>query len=596
MHRPTRRARLAVAVALSIALAAPTVSAQTPPPPPGPAAPAAASSDTTPAADPPARAGRVARIVGEVSFHGPGADQWEPATLNFPVTDGDAVWTQPGALAAIDLAGGRITLAGGTELSVDKLDARTTVASMPQGEVYLRLRHLAPGETYTLFTRRGSVGIAKAGRYGVYAGDSQHPTMVTVLEGQAQLFGSGLNVTVAAGQTARITGDTSYAASLGPLQADAFASAMEQEAEAPPPPPPPQPPPPVAGATPAVAPPAVVETLPGARDLTPYGQWVMTPDYGTVWIPAVAPGWVPYRDGRWVYIEPWGWTWVDDAPWGFAPFHYGRWVQLDGVWAWAPLPYAIGEAPPPVYEEPPVYAPALVVFVGVGVGVGWCPLGWGEPYRPWYHTSPRYRRDINPTFVHEHDHVTTFTNHDHFEGHYINQHATTAVPTATLVGSRPVAGDARPLSREQLAGLRPVESVPVRPTAATAGVTPAVARQLNPPAGQHGVATRPAAPGPAIPPPVARSTAAPVPGIARPAEQRPVARAPAPAPAPRPAPLPEVIRPSAPQPQPAPRQEVQPQPRYVAPQAAQAPRQQRQPTYAPPQQSQHICPPSNRAC
>ena len=331
---------------------------------------------------------------------------------------------------------------------------------MPQGEVYLRLRHLAPGETYTLFTRRGSVGIAKAGRYGVYAGDSQHPTTVTVLEGQAQLFGSGLSVTVAAGQTARITGDTSYAASLGPLQADAFASAMEQEAEAPPPPPPPQPPPPVAGATPAVAPPAVVETLPGAGDLTPYGQWVMTPDYGTVSIPAVAPGWVPYRDGRWVYIEPWGWTWVDDAPWGFAPFHYGRWVSLTGCGPGRPCPTRSARRRRRSTRNRRSTPRRWSCSSASGSASAGARSAGASRTGPVRH-SPRYRRDINPTFVHEHDHVTTFTNHDHFEGHYINQHATTAVPTATLVGSRPVAGDARPLSREQLAGLRPVESVPV---------------------------------------------------------------------------------------------------------------------------------------
>ena len=73
-----------------------------------------------------------------------------------------------------------------------------------------------------------------------------------------------------------------------------------------------------------------------------------------VWVPRVAVGWAPYRDGHWAWISPWGWTWIDDAPWGYAPFHYGRWVNFGGNWGWVPGPIAVR----------PVYAPALVVFIG----------------------------------------------------------------------------------------------------------------------------------------------------------------------------------------------------------------------------------------
>src|SRR5437867_1713415 len=82
--------------------------------------------------------------------------------------------------------------------------------------------------------------------------------------------------------------------------------------------------------------------------------------------------------------NPWGWTWVDDAPWGFAPFHYGRWVWYRSRWCWAPGSYVAR----------PVYAPALVAWVGgpsvnvsVSIGrssppVGWFPLGPREVYVP----------------------------------------------------------------------------------------------------------------------------------------------------------------------------------------------------------------------
>jgi len=69
------------------------------------------------------------------------------------------------------------------------------------------------------------------------------------------------------------------------------------------------------------------------------------------------------------------------APWGWAPYHYGRWVFVRGYWGWAPGPVVVR----------PVYAPALVVFLGGPVGVAvaarplhWAPLGWGEPVIPWW--------------------------------------------------------------------------------------------------------------------------------------------------------------------------------------------------------------------
>ena len=120
--------------------------------------------------------------------------------------------------------------------------------------------------------------------------------------------------------------------------------------------------------------------------------WETAPEYGAVWYPAsVASDWAPYRNGYWTDVGAWGPTWVDYAPWGYAPFHYGRWVWRGSYWGWVPGPVAVR----------PVYAPALVVFVGgprfsisVSVGnrgpgyVGWFPLGPREVYVPTYRTSP----------------------------------------------------------------------------------------------------------------------------------------------------------------------------------------------------------------
>jgi hypothetical protein len=160
-----------------------------------------------------------------------------------------------------------------------------------------------------------------------------------------------------------------------------------------------------------------------------------------VWIPArVASGWAPYRYGRWAWVEPWGWTWIDDAPWGFAPFHYGRWAYVRNRWVWAPG----------VVVRRPVYAPALVAFVGgshfsvsasfgSGGGVAWFPLAPGEVYRPAYHASDRYVRNVNVTNVH----VTNInvTNVNVTNIRYRNQRvagAVTAVRSDEFAGSRSI--------------------------------------------------------------------------------------------------------------------------------------------------------------
>jgi hypothetical protein len=72
-------------------------------------------------------------------------------------------------------------------------------------------------------------------------------------------------------------------------------------------------------------------------ELSPYGEWVVYPDYGYVWIPDVDQGFRPYGSGgHWVYTDD-GWAWYSDYAWGWAPFHYGRWVYDDFYgWLWVP--------------------------------------------------------------------------------------------------------------------------------------------------------------------------------------------------------------------------------------------------------------------
>lgn len=102
------------------------------------------------------------------------------------------------------------------------------------------------------------------------------------------------------------------------------------------------------------------------NELAPYGQWIQYPQYGSVWMPNVDPGFQPYATaGHWVMTD-YGNTWVSDYPWGWAAFHYGRWIYdpAYGGWLWVP-----GSD----------WAPAWVTWRSGGGYYGWAPLapGWG---------------------------------------------------------------------------------------------------------------------------------------------------------------------------------------------------------------------------
>ncbi len=444
---PCRLCAIAAAGSLTLAPIWPDAAwAQAAPPPPAAGQSAAAGLNQVP----PTRAGRLAQINGTVSFHAAEDTQWSPAVLNYPVTTGNSFWTEPQAQAALELSGNRFMMMSSTELDVTQLDDHAFAATLPQGEVCMALSFVPGGDTYAFQTPRGLVQIAATGNIAVVAGDTQNPTTVLVQNGAAQITGTNLSLQVGAGQMASISGADSFQGSVGAAPGP---DPCLQQLLAPPPPvqtqatgPAPAP------AAPSVAPPPVVQEMTGYQDLQQYGSWQQSSSYGAVWYPQVASSWVPYREGRWAYVAPWGWTWVDSDPWGFAPFHYGRWIYAGNRWGWAPVEPGIA------YSEPPVYAPALVSFFGIGAAVaagaavgaaigyafsggnvGWVPLGWHEPYYPWYRVNNGYLGRVNRynvtnlnQVINNYHNVTYIKNVQ--VNKYVNiQRAATVVPARAMV-------------------------------------------------------------------------------------------------------------------------------------------------------------------
>ena len=430
-------------------------------------------------ADPPGRVARIDYMTGGVSVQPGGVKDWVNAELNRPLTSADRVWTDKDSRAELHLGTAYMRMSSETSVTLTNLSDETVQIELDQGTLNLRIRHLYSGEIYEIDTPNLAFTVTKSGEYRFDVDPNGDVTWVTVRKGEGEATGEGRAVKVRGGDQARFTGGTSLSHNVQEAPDrdgfDDWCRVRDRRQES--------------YASYRYVSPYVI----GADDLDDYGTWRVAPAYGPIWVPAVAPGWAPYRYGHWVWVEPWGWTWVDDAPWGFAPCHYGRWVHYGGYWGWAPGPVIVR----------PVYAPALVAWVGGehwGIGfsvggpsVGWFPLGYGEPYVPPYYVSRNYFRNVNVnntritnvtniTNIYNNTYNTTnrtvrinnIDNSVNVNGNrnkvvvkYANRDvpgAVTAVPRDVMANGRPVQRASLRLSDNDVRGARIGMAPPVAPT------------------------------------------------------------------------------------------------------------------------------------
>src|SRR5579872_503509 len=451
--------------------------------------------------DPPGRAARLGFMEGSVSFQPAGENEWVGAAPNRPMTTGDKLWVDRDSRTGVQLGSTSIHLNSNTGISFLNLDDRTTQIQLSSGSMSVRVRHLERDEVFEIDTPNQAFTIFRPGQYRVEASEDGSNTVVTVRQGQGESTGNGQTYTVHEGQRATFSGTDRLNADVeqvgAPDSFDEWSDGRDRRFDD--------------SRSARYVSPEVV----GSQDLDEYGDWQPSPEYGNVWFPRVDAGWAPYHTGHWAWIDPWGWTWVDDAPWGYAPFHYGRWVNVYGRWGWVPGPR----------EVRPVYAPALVVFVGgggpaMGGNVAWFPLGPREVYVPPYHVSPTYvnqvnvsNTTVNQTTVTNVYNTTVINNNTTVNNTninntrvnnvtYVNRNvngAVTAVPQQAFAGGQAVSRVAVPVSRQQLEAAPVTARVAVAPTpTAVTGPRAGANRVAAPP---QAVFTRPVIAKAAPPPP-----------------------------------------------------------------------------------------------
>lgn len=437
--------------------------------------------------DPPARVGRISLSAEGVQVRIGDSVASGREALNWPLTSGAVIETSGAARAEARIGTTTLRLDGGALLEFVELGDERIWLRLNRGSLILEVRAAEHAAGLVLDAHKARIRFDAPGNYRSDAAGGT--TAVSVYTGAASIEAPAL--AVRAGERILLLGGTEGHYVLGQAAQDDFRhwslGRSRQD----------------------IASRHLPPEMTGHEELERHGHWRETAEHGPVWFPQDLPAdWAPYRWGRWVWVAPWGWTWIDPAPWGFAPFHYGRWAIIGGRWAWLPGATA----------SRPVYAPALVVWLGhpgwsvtfasgPAPAVGWYPLGPREIYYPHYRCSRQYVHNLNVAHAANMARIeSTKPSADHVHRH--RPEAVTIVPEGLLKSGAPVDRKALPSEAAALTSapahnmppvpgkLREasrVSSAPMTPPA-PAGNRPTQTLSAPPPASHPRSESRPIAP------------------------------------------------------------------------------------------------------
>ena len=328
--------------------------------------------------DTPAVVNRVARISfmsGDVQVRRSDSDEWEKATRDLPLVEGDQIATAPGARVELQLDSyNYVRLAENSLLTFNTLRDGQVALSLPEGTISVRILNFdRERNSFEIDAPQTTVAVQRAGLYRIDTGskNSEDIRVTVTQEGQARIYSDNSGFTLKNGRTARIYLNGDYAGepdiNTAVRSADEWDSwVLERDAII------------AKKLSDAYYDKYYDRDMYGVEDLNQYGDWVYTNRYGYVWRPHRSytnsySSWSPYRYGSWRWVPPYGWIWMGDEPWSWSTYHYGRWVYYGGGWAWTPY----GEH----RWRRSWWQPALVVISWSGPSICWYPL----PYNYYYY-------------------------------------------------------------------------------------------------------------------------------------------------------------------------------------------------------------------
>ena len=159
------------------------------------------------AQDPPSRVARLNWMDGNVSFQPASVDTWTAATLNYPLTTGDHIYTDSGARAEMHVGANALRLNGQTNFGFLNLDDQTVQVRFTEGSMEVRLRRLEDADLYEVDTPQGAISLLRTGDYRIDSDPARNATMITVITGEVEVTANGNSFAVHPRQTAYFAAD-----------------------------------------------------------------------------------------------------------------------------------------------------------------------------------------------------------------------------------------------------------------------------------------------------------------------------------------------------------------------------------------------------
>jgi len=335
----------------------------------------------------PARVARIKVLEGDADLKRIDSEDWEKASENLPLVEGDQLQTLEGTRLEIQFDNETyLRLDENSSLKFSILGDEGIALSLSRGTALLSVLSFDPDAGYLeIDAPQTTVAITKEGKYRIDAGDDLNRSVtVSVWDGgTARVYSLDSGFTLKNEQTASMNLEGTYAGkwevarSIGSFdnfdrwsaERDDFINKSLAAAQY--------------GKY-------YDSDIYGADDLNYYGSWQYNNDYGYIWSPydsalASYSNWSPYRYGQWRWLPYFGWTWVNAEPWGWSTYHYGRWIFLNGRWFWTPYSYSSYYG-----GRRSWWRPAIVYVSYIGTRFCWYPLPYHYSY---YNYNRRYRNN-----------------------------------------------------------------------------------------------------------------------------------------------------------------------------------------------------------
>ncbi|MCE1226736.1 MAG: hypothetical protein LWW87_09665 [Geobacteraceae bacterium] len=313
---------------------------------------------------------RISHLEGDVLVRFSDSDEWQPASLNLPVGEGDSLWSEANGRFELQLPNGVVA----------RFDHSSQLDLIRLNDAHHQL-HLASGKMYLVTPKELGVAlqidvddttVLPFGRSRMRIDALPNGVEdVSIFNGAAYVESRGQRTTVRAGDQILVEEASSTILGLNaPDEWERWNSLRPRRNS-------------LKGGSDQELP---AELRPYAGEFAAHGNWVELPEFGMVWRPieAADASWVPYQAGRWILMHN-EYQWVGVETWGWIPYHYGRWVVLPGRgWCW--VPPRRGEVR---------WTGGHVAWFQANNHIGWVPLAPGEHHRvaPGSRFSPELYRN-----------------------------------------------------------------------------------------------------------------------------------------------------------------------------------------------------------